>query len=122
MIKEKKNRVNIYFIIHCLVLLRHNEIVKHLMVLLLYNSIDNENDIQKCNSQPKYPTQFQKMSNEFEVALRVAHHQRILNLAINIRDSMMVSISADGEGSETPQMPISTSYPVSTFSEISQVI
>ena len=92
------------------------------MVLLLYNSIDNENDIQKRNSQPKYPTQFQKMSNEFEVALWVAHYQRILNLAINIRDSMMVSISADGEGSETPQMPISTSYPVSTFSEISQVI
>jgi hypothetical protein len=61
------------------------------------------------------------MSNEFEIALWVAHHQRILNLAINIRNSMAISVPVNEE-SETSQIPISTSYPISNLSEISQVI
>src|SRR5256885_7606729 len=49
----------------------------------------------------KRPPQFQNMSNEFEVAQWVAHHQRILNLAINISNGMATSIPADKEETVT---------------------
>lgn len=62
------------------------------------------------------------MSNEFEIALWVAHHQRILNLATDIRNSMAVNVSMNEKESEISQIPISTSYSLSTIPEISQVI
>ena len=73
----------------------------------------------------KRPPQFQNMSNEFEVAQWVAHHQKILNLAINISNGMATSIPADKEETETSSVilhPFSYSSIGSTLSEISQVI
>ncbi|CAG8747605.1 2871_t:CDS:2, partial [Funneliformis caledonium] len=41
------------------------------------------------NLQQKRSTQFQNMSNDFEIAHWVARHKKVLNLVINIRNGMM---------------------------------
>ena len=48
---------------------------------------------------PKQPTQFQYMSNEFEIAYWLAHHKNVLDLAINIRNGMLTR--TDDEEYET---------------------
>jgi len=47
--------------------------------------------------QPKLPTQFRNMSNEFEIAYWLAHHNSILNLAVNIRNGLMNRTGTDEE-------------------------
>ena len=73
--------------------------------------------------QQRYPKQFQNMSDEFEVALWVSQHQRILNLAIDIRDAKSITIPANEDefgGSQIHHTSIS--YPISTtLPEINQV-
>ncbi|CAG8799343.1 15213_t:CDS:2, partial [Gigaspora rosea] len=44
------------------------------------------------NLLQKRPAQFQQADNEFEIALWVARHKRILDLATNIRNGMMTRI------------------------------
>ncbi|CAG8705803.1 11853_t:CDS:2 [Funneliformis mosseae] len=46
--------------------------------------------------QPKLPTQFQSMSNEFVISYWLAHHTSVLELAINIRNGLMNRIGTDG--------------------------
>ncbi|CAG8850114.1 33847_t:CDS:1, partial [Racocetra persica] len=56
--------------------------------------------------------------NEFEIALWLAYHRRILNLVINIRNRMMTRI----EDKKHDMAPVFTLIhkPVSKFSEIYQ--
>jgi hypothetical protein len=73
----------------------------------------------ETNSGTPYPTQFQNMSNEFEVALWVAQHPRILNLAKEIQNAKSTSIN---ERSQV--LSSASSYPTSstTSLEIDQVL
>ncbi len=64
---------------------------------------------------PKQPTQFQHMSNEFEIAYWLAHHKKVLDLAINIRNGMLTR--TDDEEYETA----STSTTSSQHSLVQQV-
>ena len=45
--------------------------------------------------QPKLPTQFQNMSNEFEIAYWLAHNKSVLNLAVNIQNGLTDKIRTD---------------------------
>ena len=49
----------------------------------------------------KQPAQFHNMSNEFEIAYWLAHHKRILDLAINIRDGMANGINKESDMAST---------------------
>ena len=63
------------------------------------------------------------MSNEFEVALWVAQHQRILNLAIDIRNAKLTNIPANKDKFGGSQLNTSILYPISsTLPEIDQVM
>ncbi|GES99195.1 hypothetical protein GLOIN_2v1792160 [Rhizophagus clarus] len=53
------------------------------------------------NLQSKRPIQFQNMSNEFEIAYWLAHHKRILDLAINIQNGMMTGTDEEYETTST---------------------
>jgi len=73
----------------------------------------------------KQPTQFHNMSNEFEIAYWLAHHKRILDLAINIRDGMANGINKESDMASTSTYALThrLSYEsVSTPPEIDQVI
>jgi hypothetical protein len=75
--------------------------------------------------QPKQPTQFQNMSNDFEIAHWVACHKKVLELAISIQNGMM---SSADEEHDKPILVSSSSKqrislePVLTPLEIEQVI
>ena len=78
--------------------------------------LDDETNEVQC------PAQFQSMNNEFEVALWVAQHPRILNLAKEIQDAKSTPITTNEEF----QILTTTLHPTisnSTMSpEIDQVI
>lgn len=57
-----------------------------------YSDNEDETNTSLSGQQPKFPSQFHNMTNEFEIALWLAHHQRILNLAINIRNGMSTRV------------------------------
>ncbi|RGB30558.1 hypothetical protein C1646_765220 [Rhizophagus diaphanus] len=58
---------------------------------------DSEEESGDETSEPQRPKQFQDMSNEFEVALWVAKHSRILNLALEIQKSKSTQITSANE-------------------------
>lgn len=70
--------------------------------------------------QPIYPKAFHNMSNEFEVAVWIAQHPRILNLAIEIQNAKSTLVNK--EGSQVQEVQASTSYSNITPLEIDQVI
>ncbi|RIB16266.1 hypothetical protein C2G38_2038714 [Gigaspora rosea] len=60
-------------------------------------SLPQENDIalpahRSDNLLQKRPVQFQQVDNEFEIALWLARHKRILDLATNIRNGMKTRV------------------------------
>ena len=67
-------------------------------------------------SEAQYPIQFQNMSNEFEVALWVAQHPRILNLAKEIQNAKLTSVISTNQ---VLSAPISSD---TTPPEVDQVI
>lgn len=58
------------------------------------------------------------MSNEFEVALWVAQHPRILNLAKEIQNAKLTSINERSQVLSTPSYPTSSTTPL----EVDQVL
>ncbi|CAG8705239.1 2317_t:CDS:2, partial [Rhizophagus irregularis] len=56
---------------------------------------EDETNIPLSGQQPKFPSQFHNMTNEFEIALWLAYHQRILNLAISIRNGMSTKVNEE---------------------------
>ncbi|CAG8788386.1 13495_t:CDS:2, partial [Dentiscutata erythropus] len=82
----------------------------------------HENNISLPNhgndySLPKLLIQFEKLDNEFQTALRIVHHKRILDLATNIRTGMMTRIDEVFGATSTPTL---SHEPVSKFPEIDQ--
>ncbi|CAG8730870.1 8789_t:CDS:1, partial [Funneliformis mosseae] len=49
----------------------------------------------------KQSTQFHNMSNEFEIAFWLAHHKRILDLTINIKDGIVNGINKESDMAST---------------------
>ncbi|CAG8690257.1 877_t:CDS:2, partial [Rhizophagus irregularis] len=60
-----------------------------------FSDNEDESNIPLSEQQPKFPSQFHNMTNEFEIALWLAYHQRILNLAISIRNGMSTRVNEE---------------------------
>ncbi len=76
---------------------------------------------------PKQPTQFQHMSNEFEIAYWLAHHKKVLDLAINIRNGMLTRTDDEESSTSTTSSQHSlvqqaSFQPALTLPEIDQVV
>lgn len=68
------------------------------------------------------PIQFQDMSNEFEVALWVAKHSRILNLALEIQKAKSTPITTENKSSQILNAPSNPTSTTTILQEIDQVI
>ncbi|RIB05100.1 hypothetical protein C2G38_2047876 [Gigaspora rosea] len=66
------------------------------------------------------PAQFQQVDNEFEIALWLARHKRILDLATNIRNGMMTRLDEGDEEHVTTSVSSILYEPILKLPEIDQ--
>ena len=88
----------------------------HSSITLQKKPEEIQQEVGNIAIQSKQPTQFQHMSNEFEIAYWLAHHKRILDLALNIQNGMMTKTD---EGYETHSTSSGSSQSCSSTQQFS---